>query len=78
MVEITESTPGDVLRPILGLLALACLVFVIIAGIRYTVSSGEPQEISRAKNALIYSIVGLVVVLFAWAITAFVLDAATG
>jgi len=49
------------------------VIVIIIAGIMYTTSSGDAARITRAKNLLTYSIVGLVIVLSAFAITNFVI-----
>lgn len=51
---------------------VAAVIVIIIAGYLYTTSAGNPQTTSRAKNAILYSIIGLVVVIFAFAITHFI------
>lgn len=38
------------------------LAFVIYAGIQWTMSGGDKQKIQAARNRLIYSIVGLIVI----------------
>jgi len=52
--------------------ALAVIV-IIIAGIMYTISSGDAGRVAKAKNLLTYAIVGLIVVLCAYTITGFVM-----
>ncbi|MCL5434774.1 MAG: hypothetical protein M1405_00055 [Patescibacteria group bacterium] len=41
---------------------VAALAFVIFAGIQWTMSGGDKQKIQSARNRLIYSIVGLIVI----------------
>ena len=52
--------------------AIAVIV-IIVAGIMYVTSSGDAGRLTKAKNLLIYSIVGLVVVLIAFVVTNFVI-----
>ena len=59
----------DVMFFIVGALAV---VMIIYSGIRYTTSAGNPAGVTAAKNSLMYSIVGLVVAILAYAIVNFV------
>lgn len=40
---------------------IAGVLMVIIAGIRYVMSSGDPQKIDSAKNAILFAVIGLVI-----------------
>jgi heme O synthase-like polyprenyltransferase len=55
---------------IVGALAV---VIIILAGLQFMTSSGDPAKITKARMAILYSVIGLVVVMFAFAITKFVL-----
>lgn len=55
------------------LAGVVSIIVIIVAGIMYTTASGDASRITRAKNLLTYSIVGLVVVLSAFVITNFVI-----
>lgn len=52
-----------------------CVLIVVIAGIFYIISQGDVSGVARAKNAILGAIIGLVVILFAFAITNFVIEA---
>ena len=54
------------------LAGLIAVIVIIFAGIMYVASSGDAGRVTKAKNLLMYSIVGLVIVLTAFAITSFV------
>lgn len=41
---------------------ILALVFVVYAGIQWVMSGGDKQKIQAARNRLIYSIVGLIVI----------------
>ena len=54
------------------------VIVIVISGIKYMTSAGNPEKAKGAKNALLYSIIGLVITLAAFAITKFVIDAMNG
>lgn len=41
---------------------VAALAFVIYAGIQWAMSGGDKQKIQSARNRLVYSIIGLIVI----------------
>ncbi|NCU37966.1 hypothetical protein EOL96_02815 [Candidatus Saccharibacteria bacterium] len=48
------------------------VIVLVIAGYFYTVSNGNQQQVVRAKNAILGAVVGLIVILLAFSITAIV------
>lgn len=76
-VDIPTGFKGDSLTPILNLVytvaGLVAVIAIIIGGILYTTSDGDSGKLQKAKNAIVYSIVGLIFVILAAAITNFVL-----
>lgn len=74
---IPELKGEDVLQNGLNITYLVAgivaVITIIIGGIMYATSSGDSGSVSKAKNMILYSIVGLVVVLSAFAITNFVI-----
>lgn len=56
-----------------GVAGAIAVIIIIIAGLRYTISSGNPQEASKAKNAILYAVIGLVVCILGVAIIRFVI-----
>ena len=55
----------------------ACVIVIVVAGILYALSAGDSNQIKIAKNAILYAVVGLVVIMMAFAITAFVIGQGT-
>ena len=45
---------------------------IVIGGVRYTVSNGDSNAVTGAKNTIMYAIVGLVVAIIAYALVNFV------
>jgi hypothetical protein len=62
----------NILLYILGAIAV---VMIVIGGIKYTTSNGDSSAITSAKNAILYSVIGLVVAIMAYAIVNFVVSA---
>ena len=52
--------------------AIAVLI-IVIAGFLYVTSGGSPERVKQAKNALIGAVVGLIVIVLAFAITEFII-----
>lgn len=52
---------------------LVSVIVIIVAGFMYTVSGGDAARVTKAKNLLTYSIIGLLIVMSAFVITNFVI-----
>ena len=63
-----------ILSTFFALLAAAALLVLVIAGLRYVNSNGDPTVMSKTKNTIIYASVGLIVSMSAFAIVTFVLN----
>lgn len=60
---------------ILGfVVGVAAVIMIIINGFKFVISNGNPENVSKAKNGIIFAIIGLLVALFAEAIALFVLQ----
>lgn len=59
----------NVLLPVYFWAAAIAVIVIIAAGFMYVLSNGNPQNVTRAKNAIIAAVVGLVIVLSAFGIT---------
>jgi len=63
------QTIVNVLLFIAGAIAV---VMIILGGIRYVTSNGDQAQVKAAKDTILYSVVGLIVALLAFAIVQFV------
>jgi hypothetical protein len=63
------TTLLDIVFGIFGALAV---LFLVIGGFRYVISSGDPKNTAKARNTIIYALVGLLITLSATAIVNFV------
>lgn len=66
-----KGTVVNILQWILGILALVCVAMIIFSGFIAATASGEERG-EKAKKLIIGALVGLVIVLLAWAIVIFV------
>lgn len=57
---------------ILTIMGAVGVLIVTLAGIRYMTSRGNPQDTAKAKNAILYTLVGLVIIMMAFVIVNFV------
>lgn len=60
-------------KVLLFIIGAVSVIMLIIGGIRYTVSQGDSSQVTAAKNTILYSIVGLVVAILAYAAVDFVI-----
>ena len=82
-----EGTPtqlfGDgsiftiIVNVLLFIIGAISVIMLIIGGIRYTVSAGDGNSVTAAKNTILYAIIGLVVAFLAFAVVNWVLGAIT-
>ena len=72
----TGADDGSIMQTVLNVVfvvtgAIAVLM-VVISGIRFITSQGNPNEVAKARNGIILAIVGILVILFAASIVNFV------
>jgi len=71
--EITiDGGIKSVLNIVFFIAGLLSVIFIIIGGLKYTLSGGDASGIKSAKETITYAIVGLVVTLLAFGIINFV------
>lgn len=57
---------------VIGIAGVVSAIFVVYGGISYITSAGDPSKLQKAKNMIIYALIGLAIVALAETITAFV------
>lgn len=63
---------GKLIGTILSFVGVIFLILTIYAGITWMTSRGNEQEVTKAKSLLVDSIIGLIIVFAAYAITVFI------
>jgi len=64
---------NDIVNALLYVLGAVAVIVIIVAGILYATSSGDPALITKAKNTLLYAVIGLLVAIMAYAIVNYVI-----
>jgi hypothetical protein len=69
-----DGTTGiaDILGIVYFVAGIVAVIVIIIAGYTYTTSSGDAGAVKKAKNMILYAVVGIVVIALAFVITQFV------
>lgn len=68
-----EDTVKNIINAVLYIVGILAVVMVIIGGVQYTTSGGDQAAVTKAKNTILYGIVGLVIAILAYAIVNFVI-----
>ena len=80
-VERGSLTADSLVRTVVNILSIVvgiiAIIYIIIGGIKYITSSGDANNVTSAKNTIMYAIIGLVVVALAQLIVRFVLGRIT-
>ncbi|MBQ3453097.1 hypothetical protein IJG28_02820 [Candidatus Saccharibacteria bacterium] len=63
-----------ILNAVIGVLSFVCVIVIIIGGVNYMTSSGDAGKVKKAKDTILYGIIGLVVCVLAFAIVNFVIS----
>jgi len=66
-----KTTVINVIQWVLGILALVAVVMIIIGGVMLMTPTSE-EKAEKAKKVITAAVIGLIVVLLAWAIVIFV------
>lgn len=74
-------TPADLIQNLLqwaiGIAGLVSVVFIVLGGVSYMSSSGDSGKIKKAKETILYALIGLVIVALSEMIVAFVFNTIT-
>ena len=74
----SDGTVKKVINAVLYVVGILAVVMVIIGGVQYTTSGGDQAAVTKAKNTILYGIVGLVIAILAYAIVNFVVGQVAG
>jgi len=70
--DFIQTKAGSIIGTVLSFIGVLFLIMMIYAGIMWMTAQGNDQQVTKAKDLLINSIIGIIIVFAAYAITAFV------
>jgi len=71
-----DSLLAFVLNILSAIAGLISVIFIIIGGLKYITSGGNPEKTNQAKNTILYTVIGLLIIALAQVIVRFVLHKA--
>lgn len=62
----------NIINLALGLMSLVAVVMIIIGGFTWLTSGGNEEKVDKAKKTISAAVIGMVIIMVAWAIVLFV------
>lgn len=73
-----DTIVEGVVNILLYVVGVAAVVMLIVGGLRYITSNGDAQAASSARNTVLYSIIGLIAAIIAYAVINWIIGGDTG
>ena len=64
--NLVESITG-IINAVIAVLGIVCVIVMIIGGVNYMTSSGDAGKVKKAKDTILYGVIGLVICVLAFA-----------
>ena len=73
----TNSNLGDrvigILNAVVGVLGIVAVIVIVMGGVGYMTSGGDPGKTKKAKDTILYGVIGLIIVALSFVIVNFVI-----
>lgn len=69
-----KETIGQLIRVLLGFLGVVAVVIILLGGFKWMTAGGNDEKVAEAKRLIIAGIIGLAIILSAFAIASFVIS----
>ena len=70
--NVSPDSTTTILEIVLGISGGIAVLILMIAALKYVTSQGDPAAVAKAKNTIIYTLIGLAVIAGAFGIVSFV------
>jgi hypothetical protein len=67
---------GTIITIFSAVVGIIAVIMIIVAGLQFITSNGNPQNVSKARMSLVYAVVGIVIVILAQTIVHFAISQA--
>ncbi len=71
---VSNGTISNLLQIAFGIIGAVAVIFIVIAALQLITSGGNPESAKKARETIIYAVVGLVIAMSAEAIVTFFLN----
>lgn len=72
--DLGQSSIETILQIVFAVVGLIALIVLLLASLKYIISRGDPQAVAKAKNTILYAVIGLVISASAFGIVGFVVN----
>ena len=69
-----QSSVGTIINFVTGFFAVIAVIAIIIGGVQYMTSTGDAPKVQKAKNTILYAVIGLIIVILAFVIVNWVIN----
>ncbi len=73
-----QTTIGSLIRVALGFLGVVAVVIILFGGFKWMTAGGNDEKVGEAKRLIVAGIIGLAIILSAYAIASFVISSIVG
>ena len=70
-----RETVGSVIRAFMGLLGIVAVCLILYGGFKWMTAGGNEEQVGEAKKIIISGVIGLIIIMSAYAIATFVVGA---
>ena len=67
-----------ILNWVYAIMGIVAVIGIIFGAVVWTTSQGDPEKVKKGRNAVLFSTIGLAIVILATVITSFVIKAGSG
>lgn len=79
LLDLPEEDPriviAGIINVILGFLGILAVIIILLGGFKWMTAGGNEEKVEEAKKLIISGAIGLVIIISAWAIATFIIDA---
>ncbi len=70
-----RTTVSSVIKAFMGLLGIVAVVIILLGGFKWMTAGGNEEKVAEAKKLIISGVIGLIIIMSAYAIAQFVVGA---
>lgn len=67
-------TIANIIRTAMGMLGIVAVLIVLYGGFRWMTAAGNQEQIDEAKKVLIAGVIGLIIIVSAYAVATFIIN----
>jgi len=76
--ESLNNTIVNIVNVLLGLIGIVAAGYLVLGGVKYITSEGDESLVKKAKNTIIYAVIGIIVIGLSAAIVNFIISDVVG